>query len=364
MQTLQEYKCPCCGGAIAFDSTLQKMKCPFCDTEFDMETLADYDSVLKNEASDDMSWESTAGAEWQEGEADGLRSYVCKSCGGEIVGDENTAATSCPFCGNPVVMMGQFSGALKPDLVIPFKLDKKAAKAGLTKHLTGKRFLPKIFKDQNHIDEIKGIYVPFWLFDTDVDAQVRYRATKTRTWSDSDYNYTETSHFMVHRGGMVGFEHVPVDGSSKMADDLMESIEPYNFSEAMDFQTAYLAGYLADKYDVDAEESIERANQRVKRSTEEAFAKTVKGYSTVTAENSSVQFHGGKARYALYPVWLLNTTWNGNQYTFAMNGQTGKFVGDLPVDKAAASLWTIMLAAIFAAVTYGGAWLLHLIGLI
>ena len=261
-------------------------------------------------------------------------------------------------------MMGQFSGALKPDLVIPFKLDKKAAKEGLKKHLTGKRFLPKIFKDQNHIDEIKGIYVPFWLFDTDVDAQVRYRATNIRTWSDSDYNYTETSHFMVHRGGSVGFEHVPVDGSSKMADDLMESIEPYDFSEALDFQTAYLAGYLADKYDVTAEESIERANQRVKRSTEEAFAGTVQGYSTVTAENSSVQFHGGKARYALYPVWLLNTTWNGNQYTFAMNGQTGKFVGDLPVDKAAASLWTIMLAAIFAAVTYGGAWLLHLIGLI
>ena len=127
----------------------------------------------------------------------------------------------------------------------------------------------------------------------------------------------------------------------------MESIEPYNFSEALDFQTAYLAGYLADKYDIDAEESIDRANQRVKRSTEEAFAGTVQGYSTVTAENSSVQFHGGKARYALYPVWLLNTTWNGNQYTFAMNGQTGKFVGDLPVDKAAASLWTIMLAAIF-----------------
>ena len=84
----------------------------------------------------------------------------------------------------------------------------------------------------------------------------------------------------------------------------------------------------------------------------------------MTAENSSVQFHGGKARYALYPVWLLNTTWNGNQFTFAMNGQTGKFVGDLPVDKAAASLWTIMLTAIFSAVAYGSAWLLHLIGLL
>ena len=364
MQNLQEYKCPCCGGAIAFDSTLQKMKCPYCDTEFEMETLKGYDAELQGQQTDNMEWETTAGTDWQEGETDGLRTYSCRSCGGEIVGDANTAATSCPYCGNPVVMMGQFSGALRPDLVIPFKLDKKAAKMGLMRHLTGKRLLPKIFKDQNHIDEIKGIYVPFWLFDTDVDAQVRYRATTIRTWSDSNYDYTETRHYMVHRGGSVGFAHVPVDGSSKIADDLMESIEPYDFSEAVDFQTAYLAGYLADKYDVSAEESIDRANQRVKRSTEESFAGTVQGYATVIPENSSVQFHGGKARYALYPVWLLNTTWNGNKYTFAMNGQIGKFVGDLPVDKAAAARWTLLLATILSAVAYGGAWLLYLIGLI
>ena len=363
MAGLQEYKCPCCGGAIAFDSKIQKMKCPYCDTEFEMDALKGYDAELQNEQTDDMEWDTSAGSEWQEGETDGLRTYVCKSCGGEIVGDANMAATSCPFCDNPIVMMGQFAGALKPDLVIPFKLDKKAAKEGLKKHLTGKRLLPKIFKDQNHIDEIKGIYVPFWLFDTNVDATVRYRATKVRMWSDSDYDYTETSHFMVHRGGNIGFENVPVDGSTKMADDLMESIEPFNISGAVDFQTAYLAGYLADKYDVTAEQSIERANKRVKYSTEEAFAETVKGYATVTTDNSSVQFHGGKAKYALYPVWLLNTTWNGNKYTFAMNGQTGKFVGDLPVDKGAAARWTVMLAAVFSVVTYGAAWLLHLIGL-
>ena len=357
MPTLQEYKCPCCGGAIEFDSSLQKMKCPYCDTEFDMETLASYDAGLKDEQ-DSMEWETSAGGEWQEGEANGLRSYICRSCGGEIVGDANTAATSCPFCGNPVVMMGQFSGALRPDFVIPFKLDKNAAKAGLQKHLTGKRLLPKIFKDQNHIDEIKGVYVPFWLFDTDADARVRYRTTKLRCWSDSEYNYTETSHFLVHRGGSVGFEHVPVDGSSRMADDLMESIEPYDFSDAVGFQTAYLAGYFADKYDVGADESIERANERVKKSAEEAFASTVEGYDTVTAESSSVQLHGGKAKYALYPVWILNTTWKGQKYTFAMNGQTGKFVGDLPVDKAAARRWKLILTAAFSAAVYAAACLL------
>lgn len=156
-----------------------------------------------------MEWDTSAGSEWQEGEADGLRTYVCKSCGGEIVGDANMAATSCPFCDNPIVMMGQFAGALKPDLVIPFKLDKKAAKEGLKKHLTGKRLLPKIFKDQNHIDEIKGIYVPFWLFDTNVDAAVRYRATKVRMWSDSDYDYTETRNAAVRAGGRESDQKIP-----------------------------------------------------------------------------------------------------------------------------------------------------------
>ena len=128
MSTLLEYKCPCCGGAISFDSELQKLKCPYCDTEFEVETLRSYDDDLKKEIPDDMKWQTEAGREWQEGEAEGMRVYVCDSCGGEIVCDANTAATSCPYCGNPVVMKGNLSGFLKPDYIIPFKLDKKAAK--------------------------------------------------------------------------------------------------------------------------------------------------------------------------------------------------------------------------------------------
>ena len=344
MATLQEYKCPCCGGAIAFDSTLQKLKCPYCDTEFDTEALAGYDDALRGEQPDQLDWNTSAGSAWSADESAGLRVYSCRSCGGEIVGDASTAATSCPFCGNPVIVMDQFAGALRPDYVIPFKLDKKAAKAGLERHLAGKRLLPKIFKDQNHIDEIKGIYVPFWLFDSDADASVRFDGTKQHVWSDANFDYTRTDHYMVYRSGSIGFDHVPVDGSQKMPDDLMESIEPYDFSEAVDFRTAYLAGYFADKYDVTAEQSIERANERIKRTAADAFARTAEGYASLTPQSSSVSLHNGAVKYALYPVWLLNTTWNGQKYTFAMNGQTGKFIGDLPVDQSAATGWTIGLA--------------------
>lgn len=358
MSTLQQYKCPCCDGAIEFDTGAQKMKCPYCDTEFEMETLLSYDDALKNEQSDNMTWNTTAGGEWQEGEADGLRVYACKSCGGEIVGDETTAATSCPFCGNPVVMMGQFTGALKPDYVIPFKYDKKAALAALKKHYGGKRLLPKVFANQNHIDEVKGVYVPVWLFDTDADANIRYKATKVRSWSDSNYYYTETSFYSVTRAGSIGFERVPVDGSTKMDDTLMESIEPFDFSGAVDFQTAYLAGYLADKYDVDSEQSVNRANERIKKSTENAFASTVQGYSSVTPVSSGITLKNGVAKYALYPVWLLNTSWNGKKYSFAMNGQTGKFVGDLPLDKSAYIKWLLGIAGVATAVAFGISYLL------
>ena len=351
-QMLEEFKCPSCGGAVTYDASIQKLKCPYCDTEFDVSALKEERERKGSEFqdADDMTWQTMASGTWQEGEEEQLRSYICRSCGGEIIGDENTAATSCPFCGNPVVMTGVVSGVLKPDLVIPFRLDKEAAKRGLQKHLSGKHLMPKLFKTEAHIDEIKGIYVPFWLFDADADASLRYHGTRVRTWGDSNYIYTETSHYSILREGSLSFEKVPVDGSSKLLDELMESIEPYDYREAVDFQTAYLAGYFADKYDVDAESSIGRANMRVKNSTVSAFAQTVQGYSSLHAEHASVHLKNGSSRYALLPVWLLGTTWKGEQYIFAMNGQTGKFVGDLPLDKGAFARWLIGLGIGISAV--------------
>ena len=361
MAVLQQFKCPCCDGAIAFDSQSQNMKCPYCDTEFEIADLQTYNEVLSSQPEDNMQWDAAAGQEWQPGETEGMRIYTCNTCGGEIVGDETVGATECPFCGNPVVMTGQFAGALKPDLVIPFKLDKKAAMEALKKHYSGKKLLPKVFKDENWIKEVKGLYVPFWLFDADADGFVRYKASRTRVWSDSRYNYTETSFFQVVRAGTLGFENVPVDGSTKMDDTLMESIEPFDLSEAVDFQTAYLAGYLADKYDVDADTSIARANERIKRTTEDAFRDTVHGYTTVTPVSTNISLQQSKAKYALCPVWILNSQWKGKKYTFAMNGQTGKLVGDLPMDKGLFWKWFFGIFGIVSAAVFALSYLIWLL---
>ena len=355
MADLMEYKCPNCGGPLKFDADAQEMKCPYCGSKINVQALAAMDNEL-GVKSDSFEWSKVADKQWDEGETAGMKVYICNSCGGEIVCDESTAASKCPYCDSPVVMKGNFEGDLKPDIVIPFKITKKEAKERYYKHLEGKEFLPKVFKDENHIDEMKALYVPFWMFDCDAEASATYDATRTRVWADKKNDYVKTDHYKIIREGLLCFENVPVDGSLAMPDDLMQSIEPFRMEEAVDFQTAYLSGYLADKYTVSVHDSIGAANERVRNSAIDELRNTVQGYETVRNTGVNVAIDNGSCRYAMLPVWIMNTTYDGKNYIFAINGQTGKTVGNLPLDKGAARKYmftrTAIAAAIVAAAEY------------
>lgn len=343
-----EYKCPRCGGAVIFDVTLGRMKCPFCDTEFEPEELsAEADAGLAAaQPSDGVS------AEDYITDGEGLRLYVCDSCGGEIVTDETTAAASCPFCGNPVVLGGNLSGILRPDIVVPFKIDRKTAMEAYANFCRKKPLLPKGFLTESRFEEIKGVYVPFWLYSCDADAELSFRTTRVRSWSDFRYHYTETSYYRVTRAGEIAFDGVPVDGSSKMPDETMESLEPFDWSEAVGFTTAYLSGFFADKYDVTADECEGRARERINSSTVSAISSTVNGYATVSLEDANIVLGDRRVRYGLLPVWMLTTTWRGDKYTFAMNGQTGKFIGKLPLSVGRTAGWFFGIAAAVSAILF------------
>ena len=194
-------------------------------------------------------------------------------------------------------------------------------------------FLPDEFKNKKKIEEMAGVYVPFWMFDCDCDAAISYNAERVTSWSDSDYTYTKTDFYKLFRAGSVGFANIPVDGSKKADDAYMEAVEPFNYEDAVNFDSAYLSGYLADKYDVSVEDSIERANERVKNSTIEAFEDTTDSYMAVMPDETRISFSNGKIRYSLLPVWMLNIKYIDKIYKFAINGQTGKVVGEYPVDK-------------------------------
>ena len=363
---ITNYQCPACTGPLHFEGSSGKLECEYCGTQFFVkeieelykgkEAAAEAASVqaqaaaqaAKEEPKDEYAWEP---------EAENLRVYTCPSCGAELFCEETTAATSCPYCGNPTVVPGQFHGQMKPDFILPFRLDKNAAVAALKNYYKGKRLLPKTFSEQNHIEEIKGVYVPFWLFDGRVSADLTFNATKVHSFTSGKYRITETDHFVLRRAGTLDFRRIPADGSTKMPDALMDAIEPFDYNDLKGFSTAYLPGFLADIYDVSAKEASERAVRRACNTAVSELSATVVGYTSCAPVNQQVTMPRVKAKYALLPVWMLSTRWNGKNYLFAMNGQTGKLIGDLPVSMGRWWAWffgiAAPLAAVMAAVLFG-----------
>ena len=367
------YQCPACTGPLHYSAKSGKLACDYCGSSFDVAEIealyarkeaeaaaakqaADAKAEAAQAAKAEAAEAAAASGGWDTSdlsrdwgaEADGLRVYSCPSCGAELICDQSTAATACPYCGNPAIVPGQFSGALRPDYILPFRLSKDDAVQALRAHYKGKPFLPRSFTSANHIEQIQGVYVPFWLFDGGAEGAASYRASNTNVFETGDYEITETRHYHVVRAGSLAFEKIPVDASSKMPDDHMDSIEPFDYAQLRPFSTAYLPGSLADKYDVTIDDSRDRADTRCRETLAQALRDTVTGYGACVTEREDIALRRGKVHYALLPVWMLSTKWRGQDFLFAMNGQTGKLVGDLPTDRG--RFWG-MFAAIAAPLT-------------
>ena len=331
MDNVQGYKCLCCGSPLVWNAEGQIWKCTSCDNTYSLDTLqaAQQSEQAAATQTDAINWKEYNVSEM----ITEMVSYTCPSCGGEILVDGTVAASRCPYCDNVAIMQPQVTGMVKPDYIIPFKLTKDDAKKALLKFYQGKKLLPDRFSEANHMDEITGIYVPFWLFDCETSADMAFDATTVTKWRDSAYDNTKIDHYLLQRSGTLRFEKVPVDGSVRMDDAFMDAIEPYDYSDMVPFNQAYLSGFVANKPDVDVQASLPRANERVINSTVAAFQQTVSGYVSITPKSRRVEAHEGTIKYAMLPVWLLTTRYLDQVYTFAMNGQTGKLVGTLPVDE-------------------------------
>lgn len=363
-----EFKCPACTAPLRYAQDTGRLECDYCGSSYTVEEAEAFSEEKQKQAEEAFQKEAEAAkadaGQWDAPEAQGdwgadaahLKTYHCPSCGAELICDEATAATSCPYCGNNTIIPGQFTGALKPDLVIPFKVGREEALSTLRAHYKGKRLLPKRFSDENHIQEIKGVYVPFWLFDGQAEADVDFMATRSSIIVTGRERITTTRHFALRRAGTVSFEKIPADASRKMPDDYMDALEPFDYGELKEFSTAYLPGFFADIPDVSIEECSPRAEQRAESTAIDAMERQAVGYETCMPVKKEAHLRRGKVRCALMPVWLLSTQWEGKNFLFAMNGQTGKMVSDLPVSrKRYWTWWAGITAGISAAVALVGA---------
>ena len=342
---VMEYTCPCCGAGLKFSGVEQQLVCEYCDNQFEIDAVKAFNEELSESS---FQWEQTTSNRLNEDESAQLQSFICQSCGGELITDENTIASFCPYCDSPTIIPGRVSADIRPDGVLPFQKTKDDAKTAFIQLCKKKPLLPRTFVTQNRIEKITGIYVPFWLYDCSTTYNGQYKATRIHHWSDSQYHYTRTDHYLLKRQASADFSGIPMDGSSKTRNTVMESIEPFDFSKIVDFNTAYLSGYLADKYDVASTEGRTRIEERVEDTMSDLLHNTMIGYSSIVPAGKQLQVAHGKAKYVLLPVWVLHSKFNGKNYLFAMNGQTGKMTGTFPICPKRSIAW---FSGICAAVT-------------
>jgi len=340
------YTCRNCGAALSHSIDTQSWDCKFCGSSYALDEI-----------------QGAGKPEIQEPQASGFHNfneneasaYECPSCGGHIVTDKNTAATFCVYCHNPTVIASRLRDRGMPDLIIPFKLGKDEAVKALQKLCKGKPLLPKEFRESAVNGEVSGLYVPFWLFDSDVDGYMEGLGRRVTVWSDRKYHYTKTDTYKVVRSGSIFVKRVPVDGSAKLDDKLMEAMEPYHYGELRDFAMEYVSGHFAETYEIPSGRAGERAASRMKDGMSGILREQVRGYNSFDVKQMDVKTRNFSHKYAMLPVWTLMHMFGGKTYYFVMNGQTGTIVGKLPISwRKAGVIFGVVSALSFLAMLIGG----------
>ena len=327
-----EQKCPACGAPLRFDPETGKLVCDYCGTVTEIapeeaqaaaenaETVLqgfDFNEILQNSS-------SAKPAE--------LPIYNCRSCGAEIIADPETVSLTCPYCRNNIVLTQKVSGSLRPDAILPFKITPKMLPDVLTKFYADKKLLPKNFFTERTVGDVNGVYVPFWLFSGTVSGSLDYLGERVNTRTVGQYQITDTAHYRLSRNVSMSFDSLPLDAAEKIEDELMDSIQPYDYRELKPFDLRYLAGYTADRFDAAPRDIAVRAKERMVNSTQTlAGTEAGRDYLNVTPCGGNLMTRLSKVRYILLPVYLFKMEYKNKSYRFAVNGQTGKIIGELPV---------------------------------
>ena len=334
-----DHKCPNCNAKLNYNIELQKWKCDYCDSEFTLEELQkrlnNASTAKKNDDSEVVEDDDTTYVQ-----------YNCPDCGAEIIADELTSATFCIYCGNTAILKNKLAGKFKPDYIIPFKKTEQDARNAFNNVTKGKPFVPKSFKSTANIEKIRGVYIPFWLYTILLSGDVKISGTKSTSWSSGNTHYTKTDYYDIYRKGTMKFNRIPVDGSSRFDDALMNTIEPFNYNDLKEYNHAYLSGFIAEKYDIDKTRSFKDASDRSKTTGDQEFLNTCVGYGSKMVVSRNYFPKTDLCEYVLLPVYMVNVKYNGKYYTFAMNGQTGEFVGNVPISPMKAIIKTVIAFAI------------------
>ena len=339
------HHCPNCGGPLTFNPSDQKFHCDYCLSIF---TVEDIEKFEANEGVQTIDGQ-TSTASIEEANTGDMDLFLCPSCGAQIVTDHTTAATYCYFCHNPVVLSGRLTGEFLPNKVLPFTIDREKAVTDFLAWTQKKRFIPKDFFNKEQIEKMTGVYFPYWVVDAETAGNLTGKGTSLRVWIVGDLEYTETKIYQIFRKGTAKIQHLTKNALKKnIQQKMVEGVQPFPIDQAVDFHTEYLSGFQAEKRDIEIKDISDQIEHELGEYTEDLLRDTVSGYTTFTASSHSVDVEKQDNHYMLLPVWFVTSQDASKKtYYYAMNGQTGKVSGILPISNKRLGLFS---GGIFAAV--------------
>ena len=322
----ESVKCPSCGSNIYYQPELQAMMCRNCGNIYSPDTLEPRGSLGVSKERDYLGDSDISEDDKKRHE------IVCNSCGAEVIADENTISTLCPFCGSPALITRRMTREFKPDYIVPFKIDKAGAERRLNEWLSSRKYTPAGFRSKRRMKNLTSIYVPFWLLDCVVQSDMSGTGKIINGTVKKIYEVNSTIKYYV--------KGVPFDASLKIANKLMQAIEPFDYSEMVRFESKYLQGFYAEKYDQRPTEMTDRIMRRLDKFSKNETDLVARKYDEyeVRPEKDFTIINDVSIKYCLLPVWLMTIEYEGRQFQLAVNGQTGEAGGFVPTTSAADKL--------------------------
>ncbi len=375
------YRCPNCNGALEYNPITDEMECAHCGGSYTMQEIeagsqkqpdfygqpASYNTWGSNAST--QHWESASSSQpwgsaepvatikesddyieenniYAEPEMMECKVYTCTSCGAELFVNDTEVSTYCAYCGQPTIVYSRISQEKKPAYIIPFKISKGEA-LGRIRNCFGKGVLiPKEVKNFD-VEKMRGIYVPFFLFDVYYYNKIRVRVEEGIGNDKKGVTYRFEAD--------CEFERISCDASKRLNDESTQRLEPYNLDELRAFDAAYLSGFYADRYDLTARQLNNAVVNRCRELFDEAVKMQFHDMQAAVMERNPKHIIR-KSEYVLLPVWFMTFRYKNEPYTMLVNGQTGKVVGAVPVNKGKA-------VGIFAAVSASASIILATLGL-
>lgn len=357
------YKCPNCGGPLKFNPDKQMFSCEYCMSDFEEQKIQQMyaEQEAKQSKAEKEENESRPENSEQNDEADVEDAvvYTCPSCGAEVVTTASTAATTCFYCQNPVVLGGRLSGKFKPDRVVPFALTKEKAVEKFIEMCKKKWFLAKGFASKKQFEKMSGVYFPYWYIDSQRQADMTAIGEKVHSYRVGNKRYTETSTYRLFRSGDLIIKNVFERALKSQDRDMLQCVHPFDLSQARDFSMSYLSGFQAEKRDLEKADVSTEVENRMKQYAQQLLKDTMSNFTSVRIENYNDKIDLESWNYTLLPVWVVTYKYKGEIYPFAINGQTGKTYGKLPTSKSKlAILFAIIAVSVFVLGLLGGLLLL------